>query len=128
MPFNETQDTPEEDFIVGFEEEEDTGNQLGQEGSNLPDLLDARMNELPEQQKKFFLDHLTPETLGMLTLVIGEEALNYFQPLTAMDKTIVVQDKENLDADLEPLPKPGSTAPAEASEESSTPDPDQFTF
>jgi len=124
MPFD-NEELPEEDFIIGFDDEEDTEQPTEEGDVDIPALMDARMNELPEHQKTFFLDHLTPETLAMLGLVLGDVALQYFQPLTAMDKTIVVQDKEELDADSEPLVKPGAT-PADTSIPQE--DPDQFTF
>lgn len=62
--------------------------------NDIASMLDARMNELPDNQKQFFLDNLTPETLAMLGLVLGQEGIEFFQPMTDMSKTITVTERE----------------------------------
>jgi hypothetical protein len=72
---------------------------------DIPSQLDARMSELPDNQKEFFLDHLTPETLAMIGLILGDPAIEFFQPMTDMNKKMSVTDREltSVDSDEESL-------------------------
>ena len=82
---------PEQDTVV---EDEDTLQDVASQ-------LDARMSELPDNQKEFFLDHLVPETLGMIGLILGEEAVDFFMPMTDMKKKLSIIDREEQSADIE---------------------------
>jgi len=92
-----------EEFLVEFEQ--DTETPVEDTVADIPSLLDARMNELPDNQKEFFLDHLTPETLAMIGLILGDPALDFFQPMTDMNKTISISEREkaSVDSDEESL-------------------------
>ena len=82
---------PKQDTVV---EDEDTLQDVASQ-------LDARMSELPDHQKEFFLDHLVPETLGMIGLILGEEAVDFFMPMTDMKKKLSIIDREEQSADIE---------------------------
>lgn len=110
----------DEEFLVDIvEDTEDQGEDMV---ADIPSLLDARMNELPDNQKEFFLDHLTPETLAMIGLILGDPALDFFQPMTDMNKTISVVEREKatVDSDEESLAMKSETQelpPVEQAEE-----------
>lgn len=82
---------PKQDTVV---EDEDTLQTVASQ-------LDARMSELPDNQKEFFLDHLVPETLGMIGLILGEEAVDFFMPMTDMKKKLSIIDREEQSADID---------------------------
>ena len=82
---------PKQDTVV---EDEDTLQDVASQ-------LDACMSELPDHQKEFFLDHLVPETLGMIGLILGEEAVDFFMPMTDMKKKLSIIDREEQSADIE---------------------------
>ncbi len=117
-----------EEFLVDFEQ--DTETQVEDTVADIPSLLDARMNELPDNQKEFFLDHLTPETLAMIGLILGDPALDFFQPMTDMNKTISISEREkaSVDSDEESLATEAvqEVKPLEEPVEEVNPEPEEF--
>jgi hypothetical protein len=94
--------------------EEDT-EEMTEDTADIPSLLDARMTELPDNQKEFLLDHLTPETLGIIGLILGDPAIEFFLPMTDMKKKIQIIDREDsqVDSDVESMTQPQEETPQE---------------
>lgn len=81
----------------------------GDDSIDLMGLLEQRMNELPDNQKEFVLANMTPETLGVLTIILGNEAGEFFTPFTDPNLMSVVQPRP---ADTQPVSPGQPVAPA----------------
>lgn len=83
-------------------------------GTNISALLDQRMSELPDNQKKFVLDYLTPETVGLLGVILGQEAIDYFAPFVDPNKMAVVQPRPQEATPQQGAPSSGQPAASSA--------------
>lgn len=61
-----------------------------EETTELTQMLDSRMNELPDNQKQFILEYMTPELVGVLGLILGNEAVEYYAPFADPGKMLQV--------------------------------------
>lgn len=71
----------------------------GGAGNGLQEL-ETHMDSLPDEQKAFVADNLTPEIAQVLGIILGPEAYNYFAPLADSSKALIPVPRELVEQQL----------------------------
>ena len=74
---------------------QDPSAPAAQEGGNVGQMLQSRLDELPDNQKAFLSKYLAaPETSAILGLVLGNDALDHFMKYADPSMTLEVVPKQ----------------------------------
>ena len=77
------------------------------------DELDAHLNSLPDEQKQFVADNLTPETAQLLGIILGPEAYQYFEPMADKTKALIPVPREEVDRIMAEMSQSQATQPTQ---------------
>ena len=84
---NTSEPLPEDDFLLD-----------GPEGAAVADTgitaaLESQLNAIPDDQKLFVSEHLTPEISAVFGFVLGEEAFNFFNQFADPTRVLIPMDR-----------------------------------
>ena len=68
-------------------------------GGDIIATLEEHLNTLPDNQKAFLVEYLTPETAALLGIVNGPEVYEYFQKYVDPNKSVQVINKSQENPD-----------------------------
>lgn len=82
---------------MGMDDEEDDGDLVAN--------LEQHLNSLPDNQKAFLVEYLTPETAALIGIVNGPEVYQYFQKYVDPNKSVkIVQNQQGQEGSDQQIP------------------------
>ncbi len=95
------------------------GSSPMEDGGITPEMIEAHLDAMPDEDKAFLAEHLTPEFIRAISLISGQEVGNYLNQYVDQNKVLVPVPREVAEQEMgrmksqQPVPaQPNQGTPA----------------